>query len=276
MKILKNVFELNKAVKNYKNVGFVPTMGGIHKGHVSLIKISQKNNKETIVSIFVNPTQFNQKKDFKNYPRNIRKDISILKKLKVNYLFLPEVNEIYKNKMKNFKLNKSDKILCAKYRKGHFEGVLNVMNRLLSIVKSKCVYMGEKDFQQYMLIKRILGKKYKINIVGCPTIRENNKIALSTRNKLLNKSYIKKVSKIAIKLDKLKKLSKMNKIKRLSQTNKFVDLLKSKYELENKFKIKIDYLEFRDEKKMKLDNFKSKYRLFIAYHINGVRLIDNF
>ena len=267
MKILKNIFELNKAVKNYKNVGFVPTMGGIHKGHVSLIKISQKNNKETIVSIFVNPTQFNQKKDFKNYPRNIRKDISILKKLKVNYLFLPEVNEIYKNRMKNFKLNKSDKILCAKYRKGHFEGVLNVMNRLLSIVKSKHVYMGEKDFQQYMLIKRILGKKYKINIVGCPTIRENNKIALSTRNKLLNKSSIKKASKIAIKLDKLKKLSK---------TNKFVDLSKSKYELENKFKIKIDYLEFRDEKKMKLDNFKSKYRLFIAYHINGVRLIDNF
>ena len=239
MKILKNIFELNKAVKNYKNVGFVPTMGGIHKGHVSLIKISQKNNKETIVSIFVNPTQFNQKKDFKNYPRNTRKDISILKKLKVNYLFLPEVNEIYKNRMKNFKLNKSDKILCAKYRKGHFEGVLNVMNRLLSIIKSKCVYMGEKDFQQYMLIKKILGKKYKINIVGCPTIREN-KIALSTRNKLLNKSYIKKASKIAIKLDN---------IKRLSQNNKFVDLSKFKNELENKFKIKIDYLEFRDEKK---------------------------
>ena len=141
------------------------------------------------------------------------------------------------------------------------------MNRLLSIVKSKHVYMGEKDFQQYMLIKRIWGKKYKINIVGCPTIRENNKIALSTRNKLLNKSSIKKASKIAIKLDKIKKLS---------QTNQIVDLSNSKYELENKFKIKIDYLEFRDEKKMKLDNLKSKYRLFIAYHINGVRLIDNF
>ena len=112
-----------------------------------------------------------------------------------------------------------------------------------------------------------MGKKYKINIVGCPTIREGNKIALSTRNKLLNKSSIKKASKIAIKLDKIKKLS---------QNNKFVDLSKSKYELENKFKIKIDYLEFRDEKKMKLDNLKSKYRLFIAYHINGVRMIDNF
>ena len=166
MKILKNVFELNKAVKNYKNVGFVPTMGGIHKGHESLIKISQKNNKETIVSIFVNPTQFNQKKDFKNYPRNIRKDISILKKLKVNYLFLPEVNEIYKKKMKNFTLNKSDKILCAKHRKGHFEGVLNVMNRLLSIIKSKYVFMGEKDFQQYNLVKKILGKKYNIKIIS--------------------------------------------------------------------------------------------------------------
>ncbi len=267
MKILKNVFELNKAVKNYKNVGFVPTMGGIHKGHESLIKISQKNNNETLVSIFVNPTQFNQKKDFKNYPRNIKHDISVLRKLKVNYLFLPEVSEIYKKKLKNFKLNKSDKILCAKYRNGHFEGVLNVMNRLLSIVKSKYVYMGEKDFQQYMLIKRILGKKYKINIVSCPTIRENNKIALSTRNKLLKKSFIKKVSEIAVKLDKLK---------RLSRTDKSVNLSKYKDEFENKFKIKIDYLEFRDEKKLQLNNFKSKYRLFIAYYINGVRLIDNF
>ncbi len=217
MKILKNVFELNKAVKNYENVGFVPTMGGIHKGHVSLIKISQKNNKETIVSIFVNPTQFNQKKDFKNYPRNIKKDISILKKLKVTYLFLPEVNEIYKKRLKNFKLNKSDRILCAKFRKGHFEGVLNVMNRLLSVVKSKNVFMGEKDFQQYRLIKKILGKKYKINIIGCPTIRESNKIALSTRNKLLNKSSIQAASKIAIKLNKLKKLSQIGKLLDLSK-----------------------------------------------------------
>ena len=267
MKIIKNIFDLNKTIKNYNNVGFVPTMGGIHKGHISLIKISQKMNRQTIVSIFVNPTQFNQKKDFKNYPRNIKKDISILRKLKVTYLFLPEVKEIYKKKMKNFKLNKSDKILCAKYRKGHFEGVLNVMNRLLSIIKSKHVFMGEKDFQQYKLIKRILGKKYKINVIGCPTIRESNKIALSTRNKLLKKSDIKSASKIAIKL---------NKLKILSQKNKLVNLTRCKDELENKFKIKIDYLEFRDEKKLKLDNFKSKYRLFIAYYINGIRLIDNF
>ena len=148
MKIIKNIFELNKAIKNYKNVGFVPTMGGIHKGHASLIKIAQKNNKKTIVSIFVNPTQFNMKSDFKKYPRNIKKDISILKKLKVNYLFLPEIEEIYKKKKKNFTLNKSDKILCAKHRKGHFEGVLNVVNRFMEIIKPKYIFLGKKDYQQ--------------------------------------------------------------------------------------------------------------------------------
>ena len=267
MKIIKNIFELNKAIKNYKNIGFVPTMGGIHKGHASLIKISQKKNEKTIVSIFVNPTQFNDKKDFKKYPRNIKKDISILKKLNVSYLFLPEAEEIYKKKMRNFTLNNSDKILCALYRKGHFEGVLNVMNRLLSIIKSKYVFMGEKDFQQYTLIKKILGKRYAIKIIGCPTIREKNKIALSTRNKLLNKSATKIASKIANKLIKLKEISK---------TNNLINLSKLKKNLENKYKIKIDYLEFRDEKKLELNNFKSKYRLFVAYYINGVRLIDNF
>ena len=267
MKIIKNIFELNKAIKNYKNIGFVPTMGGIHKGHASLIKISQKKKEKTIVSIFVNPTQFNEKKDFKKYPRNIKRDISILKKLKVSYLFLPEVEEIYKKKMKNFTLNKNDKILCAKYRKGHFEGVLNVMNRLLSIIKSKDIFMGEKDFQQCNLIKKILGKKYNIQIICCPIIREKNKIALSTRNKLLNNSDIKKASKIAIKLIKIKEISK---------TNYLINLSKLKKSLENKYKIQIDYLEFRDEKNLKLNNFKSKYRLFIAYYINGVRLIDNF
>ncbi len=233
MKIIKNIFELNKAIKNYKNIGFVPTMGGIHKGHASLIKISQKKKEKTIVSIFVNPTQFNDKKDFKKYPRNIKKDISILKKLNVNYLFLPEVKEIYKKKMRNFTLNNSDRILCALYRKGHFEGVLNVMNRLLSIIKSKYVFMGEKDFQQYTLIKKILGKRYAIKIIGCPTIREKNKIALSTRNKLLNKSAIKIASKITNKLIKLKEISK---------TNKLINLSKHKKNLENKYKIKIVYL----------------------------------
>mgnify|MGYP003312466509 CR=1 FL=1 len=155
-----------------------------------MIKKSKQECEKTIVSIFVNPYQFNNKNDFKKYPRNIQNDIAILKKLNVEYLFTPNAKDIYKFKAKKFKLKKKDKILCAKFRVGHFEGVLNVMNRLLTIIKSKDLYMGEKDYQQLYLIKKFLSKKFKVRINSCPTIRINN-IALSTRNKLLKKKSIK-------------------------------------------------------------------------------------
>ena len=171
MKIITSIFNLNKEIKNYKNIGFVPTMGGIHAGHISLIKASQKKKSKTIVSIFINPTQFNRISDFKNYPRNLQKDIVSLKKLNVDYLFTPKAKEIYKFKAKRFVLRKKDKILCAKFRNGHFEGVLNVMNRLMTIIKSKDLYMGEKDYQQLYLIKKILSKKFRARINSCPTIR---------------------------------------------------------------------------------------------------------
>ena len=270
MKIITSIFDLNKEIKDYKNIGFVPTMGGIHMGHKSLIKASQKKKSKTIVSIFVNPTQFNKKSDYKKYPRNIKKDIISLKKLNVDYLFIPKINDIYKFKATKFVLKKKDKILCAKFRVGHFEGVLNVMNRLMTIIKSKDLYMGEKDYQQLYLIKKFLSKKFKLRINSCPTIRINNKIALSTRNKLLNKRSFKKASEIASFLKKIKYISK-------SQASKLaLNLPNYKKELENKYKIKIDYLEFRDEKNLKLNNFKNKYRLFVAYEIDNIRLIDNY
>ena len=140
MEIIKNILDLNKAINDFKNVGYVPTMGGIHNGHISLIKKSQKKCKKTLVSIFVNPTQFNDKSDFKKYPRNVNNDIKILKKHKVDYLFIPYLREIYKENYKKIKINKKDKILCAKIRKGHFEGVLNVMSRLLYIIKAKYIF----------------------------------------------------------------------------------------------------------------------------------------
>ena len=270
MKIITSIFDLNKEIKNFKNVGFVPTMGGIHNGHISLIKASQKKKSKTIVSIFVNPTQFNKKIDFKNYPRNIQKDIITLKKLNVNYLFLPTKKDIYKFKARKFVLRKKDKILCAKFRKGHFEGVLNVMNRLMSIVKSKDLFMGEKDYQQLHLIRKFLSKKFDVRINACPTIRTANKIALSTRNKLLHKRSLEKVSNIAKLLIQIKKRSKLH-------SSKFkLDLSDYKKKLEKKFNVKIEYLEFRDEKNLKLNNFKNKFRLFVAYNINKIRLIDNF
>ena len=270
MKIITSIFDLNKEIKNYKNIGFVPTMGGIHAGHESLIKASQKKKSKTIVSIFINPTQFNKKNDFKKYPRNINKDIAILKKLNVDYLFRPSVKDAYRFKSKKFNLKKSDKILCAKSRNGHFEGVLNVMNRLMSIIKSKDLYMGEKDYQQLYLIKKFLSKKFRVRINSCPTVRIKNKVALSTRNKLLNKKYLKIASEIALFLRKLKRKSKF-------QPSEIASILPNyKILLETKYNIKIDYLEFRDEKNLELNNFKNKFRLFIAYNINNVRLIDNF
>ena len=265
MEIIKNIKDLNKAIKDFKNFGFVPTMGGIHKGHISLIINSQKKCKKTIVSLFVNPTQFNEKKDFHSYPRNFNKDIKILNKLKVDYIFIPTVNEIYKIKNKEFKILKIDKILCAIFRKGHFEGVLNVMDRLLSIIKSKNVFMGEKDYQQIFLIKKYLSKKHKAKIINCKTIRDNNKVALSTRNKLLTKKNYNKVSLISKFLLKLKRNKKVST--NLNQTIKY---------LEKNYKIKIEYLQFRNENNLLLSDFKKKYRLFIAYKIGKIRLIDNF
>ncbi len=269
MKIITSIFDLNKEIKDYKNIGFVPTMGGIHAGHISLIKASQNKKSKTIVSIFVNPTQFNKRDDFKQYPRNIQKDIGILEKLNVEYLFTPNAKDIYKSRSKKFNLKKKYKILCAKYRIGHFEGVLNVMNRLMTIIKSKDLYMGEKDYQQLYLIKKFLSKKFKVRINSCPTIRINN-IALSTRNKLLKKRSIKKASEIALFLKKVKYKSKLEGAKLVS------DLHNYKIKLEKKYHIKVDYLEFRDEKSLKLNNFKNKYRLFVAYEIDNVRLIDNY
>ena len=270
MKIIRNVLDLNKAIKDFKNFGFVPTMGGIHQGHISLIKKSKNKCKKTIVSIFVNPTQFNDNSDFKKYPKNLKLDIRILKKLNVNFLFIPNEMEIYRNKIKNFKLHKNDKILCAKYRKGHFEGVLNIMNRLLNIIKAKNIFMGEKDYQQLFLIKKYLSKKYKIKIIKCITIRDINKVALSTRNNLLSKKNYYKASLISNYLLKFKK--ELNKNRNISSV-----LIKQNIKkLENLYKIKIDYLEFRNEKNLKLFNLKVKCRLFIAYYLDKVRLIDNY
>ena len=142
MKTLFNNTDLNEALIDNSSIGFVPTMGSLHNGHISLIKKSLKLSNKTIVSIFINPKQFNNKNDYKKYPRNIKKDLKILKKLKVDFAYLPKIKDIYSsiNKIK-IKLGKKDKILCAKYRKGHFEGVIEVMTRLTKIVNPSKIFM---------------------------------------------------------------------------------------------------------------------------------------
>ena len=269
MKILLNNIDLNEALYGVSNLGFIPTMGSLHKGHISLIKRSLKECDTTIVSIFVNPTQFNNKNDYKKYPRNNKKDLSILKKLKVNFVFLPNKKVIYKsvNHIKT-KITKSDKILCAKYRKGHFEGVIDVMDRLTKMIRPKKIFMGEKDFQQLFLVKKNLEKKYKCKIISCKTIRDKKRLALSSRNLLLTNKELGYAQKIAENLTFFKKRIKKKNIKDL--------LSKKKKELKKLYKIKIDYLELRSKKNLKISNSIKNSKIFIAYYINKVRLIDNF
>tara|TARA_B110001450_G_scaffold111064_1_gene104840 strand:+ start:1443 stop:2258 length:816 start_codon:yes stop_codon:yes gene_type:complete len=271
MKIIRQITDLNKAIKKSKEIGFVPTMGGLHGGHESLIKSSKKKCKKTLVSIFVNPAQFNKVQDYRKYPRNINKDLKLLKRLEVDFVFIPSVSEIFKNqKLKNFKLNNSQKVLCAKYRKGHFEGVLNIMNRFITLILPKYVFMGEKDFQQLYLIKFFLQKKYKTNIISCKTIREKNMIALSTRNYLLNIENLKKAGFIAQELSRYK--IKINK-----NRNKYRSIIEDfKKQCTKKYGIKIEYLEARNIGKLTKNIIGKKFKLFIAYYINKVRLIDNF
>jgi len=270
MKVLRNINVLKKAINSISNLGFIPTMGGLHNGHVSLIKKSQKKCKKTLVSIYVNPKQFNNKTDYSIYPRNIKKDLSLLRKLKVDYVFTPHTKEIYAIKIdKKIKLLKYQKILCAKHRNGHFEGVLEVMDRFIKIINPSYIFMGEKDYQQLFLVKNLIKNKYKSKIFPCKTIRDKNNVALSSRNNLLNKKDLNKASLIINILLKIKPL-----IQKKSSINRYLDLLKKN--LSSKFKIKIEYLEFRDENNLKKSLSKNKSRLFVAYYINKVRLIDNF
>tara|TARA_B100000575_G_scaffold267439_1_gene245550 strand:+ start:341 stop:1156 length:816 start_codon:yes stop_codon:yes gene_type:complete len=270
MKIFKDKQTLQKEIFKNKGISFIPTMGGLHEGHISLIKQSKKFKLKILVSIFINPKQFNKKSDFRSYPRNIKKDINLLKKLKINYLYTPTYKDIYGFKTKNrIFLDKFSKKLCGRFRKGHFEGVLNVVNRFIEIIKPKYIFLGKKDYQQLYLIKKhIEKKKIKTKIIECKTIREKNGIAYSSRNSNLNKNQMKIASNILHYLYILKKrlkknysLFKINKIKK--------DLMKLGAD-------KVDYIEnynIKNLKKIKKSN--RKFNLFFAYYIKNIRLIDN-
>ena len=270
MIIFKSLNRLNKEVNFKANIGFVPTMGSLHKGHISLIKSSKKICKKTLVSIFINPSQFNKMNDLKNYPRNFKKDIMILKKLKVDYLLTPNVSDIYRSKKNTkIKLNKKDKIMCALYRPGHFEGVLAVINQFLQRFKPKCIFFGEKDYQQLFLIKKFIKNKFKTKVFSSSTIRDKNKLALSSRNILLSDNDIKKSSFIANLLLKFKKKIKKN----ISLKKNIKNII---YEINSIKNIKIEYLEIRNKNNLSKNYNKNNFKIFLAYYNKKIRLIDNY
>ena len=270
MKIILNNNSLLKALRPFNDIGFVPTMGSIHEGHLSLIERSNRTCKKTIVSIFVNPKQFNNKKDLKKYPTNIKEDIKILKKTKkVDFLYIPKFKDIYNhNKKSNIKIANKDKILCAKYRKGHFEGVATIILKFLLLIKPEQIYLGEKDFQQILVIKKIIKDfNFDVKVKTIPTIRGPGGIALSSRNqRIKNINNLKKIYDCLCKIKK--KIDKDNFYMK--------DLEYFKDDLIKTGVCKVNYLEIlRESDLAELSSVPSKCRIFISCDIQGVNVIDN-
>jgi pantoate--beta-alanine ligase len=273
MKIFKDKQTLRKELFKVKNVSFIPTMGGLHRGHLSLIKRAKKYKTKILVSIYVNPKQFNKLSDYKSYPRDIMNDIKTLKKININYLFLPSKKDIYGFKTNNkIFIDTFSKLLCGKFRKNHFRGVIDVVNRFLEIIKPKYIFLGLKDFQQLHLIKKhILKRRINTNVIECRTVRESNGVACSSRNFRLSDKNIRIASKIYYYLYNLKK--KLKKNYSSFQTNK---IRKYIYDLGVD---KIDYVQYINVNNIqflkKTNKTKKKYKIFIAYYLKKVRLIDN-
>ncbi|MBU0473529.1 MAG: pantoate--beta-alanine ligase [Bacteroidetes bacterium] len=248
--IIKTVAEflIIRESENYENdsVGFVPTMGALHKGHLSLINKSKDENDITVVSIFVNPTQFNDKSDFENYPNTLENDLQKLNEAEVDFLFLPNYAELYSDNYKyNVTENELSKKLCGAYRPGHFDGVLTVVMKLLNIVRADCAYFGEKDYQQFLLIKGMTEALFiDTEIISVPTIRDEDGLALSSRNVRLSKEDREKATLFP---QLLKYDTDSEKIKAMLEEDGF----------------KVDYIETIGG------------RRFGAVHLGGVRLIDN-
>jgi len=278
MKLIRKKSDLNKAISDTKELGFVPTMGSLHKGHEFLIKTSKKKCKKTLVSIFINPTQFNDKNDYKKYPRDLSKDLKILKKLRVDFVYLPTVDQVYGGeKLSKVTLKKTQKILCANFRKGHFEGVLNVLNHFVKLISPKIMFMGQKDFQQYFLVQNFISRNYTTQVYSCRTVRDLNGMALSSRNKLLDKNNLKTSGLIANKLAKFKhSINKKNELNTIGFNKLNILIQQLKKQLIKKFNIKIEYLECRNTINLSTNINNKPFKIFISYYLNNVRLIDNF
>lgn len=213
MRVLTNINSLNQLLENSrvsnKSIGFVPTMGALHEGHLSLVKLAQKDCDVVVCSIFINPTQFNDSNDLENYPITIEEDIKLLEEQSCDILFLPNVTEMYPQGLntKQYLLNGIDKVLEGRKRPGHFDGVCTIVHRLFSIVKPNTAYFGEKDFQQVAVIRQMVNSlSLPIQIKTGKTIREKDGLAKSSRNTLLSTTQRKKATYVYASLQKIKSL----------------------------------------------------------------------
>lgn len=278
MNIFNKKLEINNFLKNFinnkKTIGFVPTMGALHNGHLSLLKKSLEENDISVISIFVNPTQFNNVEDLEKYPRTLDIDIEKIKSLSDKIIvFAPTAEDIYDGNISSekFDFQGLDQVMEGAFRPGHFDGVGTIVKKLFEIVQPTNAYFGEKDYQQILIIKSMVKQSnLPVNIIPCPIIREANGLAMSSRNERLSSEMKIKAGLIYTLLQEAKILFKTYTI---TEIEKFI---KQKFN-ENK-DFTLEYFTIVDAEKLQIateKNKNSKYRAFIAVYTEGVRLIDN-
>lgn len=278
MEIINSVKELKDKLyilkSQKRSIGLVPTMGALHKGHISLVEKCSKENDITVVSIFVNPTQFNDKKDLERYPRTLEADCKLLGNIKVDIVFAPSVEEIYPEPdTRTFSYPPTDTVMEGKYRPGHFNGVCQIVSKLFDFVEPDKAYFGEKDFQQVAVIKAMVkDKKYNIEIIQCPIIRENDGLALSSRNALLTSQE----RLIAVNISKVLKNSIEYSLRHsLNETREWVI-----NQINSTEGLKIEYYEIVDGETLEsIENWEDSNNIVGCITVfcgsTPIRLIDN-
>ena len=276
MKVLKSKKTLIDYVERQremgKKIGFAPTMGALHEGHLSLYKAAKKENDEVISSIFVNPTQFNNPDDFQKYPKTLEKDLELLEKAGVDAVYVPNVEEMYPDGLnsKKYDFDGLENEMEGKYRPGHFDGVGTIVEELFRQVQPHNAYFGEKDYQQLAIIKKMVEKtKLPVKIHGVPTLREEDGLAMSSRNVRLTETQRKEATIIYETLEKVKEWFKVLSVEEIKL--RVLEIFRnSNFELE--------YFIIADEKTLKETDYFYKdknYRAFIVAYADTVRLIDN-
>ncbi|OXB25371.1 pantoate--beta-alanine ligase [Flavobacterium tructae] len=254
-------------------IGFVPTMGALHQGHLALMQRSLKENDDTVVSIFVNPTQFNNPEDLEKYPRTLEEDVKKMRGLSDKMiLYAPSVEDIYEGHTVSeaFDFDGLENQMEGKFRPGHFNGVGTIVKRLFEIVTPTNAYFGEKDFQQLQIVKKMVEKNHlPVNVVGCPIFREDNQLAMSSRNERLTADERKEASII------FKVLTEAKEIFQKDTPEETIQFVENSFKDNERFEL--EYFVIADESTLLPIEHKNKdknYRAFIAVFVNSIRLID--
>ncbi|MEY5134604.1 MAG: pantothenate synthetase [Pseudomonadota bacterium] len=271
MQIIHTNYELINILKPLKNIAFVPTMGNLHAGHLSLIQEAFKKTKYVVVSIFINPLQFNSNEDFKKYPRTLEEDLAMLKKIGVPFVFAPSESEMLDPlQTVEIHLPRIAYDLCGKFRPGHFEGVAAIVNKLFNVVQPEMAFFGKKDFQQLFLIKELVRQlDSPIKIIAVDTVRHEDGLARSSRNSLLNMEDRKKAPQLFQTLSSMKE-------KAIKKSLSFIEIEAFGTQSLNAAGWIVDYLTIRSSQSLESPVHDENQLVILgAATLGSVRLIDN-